>query len=325
MPKARDIAQQLLRLAEGAGDRALLLAAHRTLGQNLAFIGEFAAARTHLEQALALYDPRQHRSLAFLYGQDLGVLCRSWACLVLWLLGYPDQALRQSSHALSLARELEHPYSLCYALNWAGMLHVYRRERHAVHERTEASFALAQEQGFAMWNASGPIWRGWVLAAGGEHGEGIALIRQGIAAWLATGGYLFQPYFIGLAAEAAGRASHTDEALGLVAEALAAAQATGERFYEAELYRLNGDLLLIQAASNASQAEAAFRHALDIARRQQAKSLELRAATSLARLWGEQGRRRQAHDLLAPVYAWFTEGFDTVDLKEAKGLLDELT
>jgi predicted ATPase len=204
------------------------------------------------------------------------------------------------------------------------MLHIYRREREAVHERTEAMIVVAREQGFATWNASGPIWRGWLLAERGQQEEGIALMRQGLATWLATGTHLFRPYYLGLLAEACGKAGQAVEGLRLLAEALAAARKTGERFYEAELHRLMGKLLLEEAPLNASEAEDFFSRALDVARRQQAKSLELRAAASLARVWGEQGRRAEARDLLAPVYGWFTEGFDTADLKEAKALLDQL-
>jgi predicted ATPase len=324
MQTACEIGQQLLSLAQSADDPALLLAAHRALGQNLSFLGEFTGARYHLERGITLYDVEQHRSLAHLYGQDLAVLCRSWACLGLWLLGYPDQALQQSRQALALASELAHPYSLCYALNWAGMLHIYRRESQAVHERTERTIVVAHEQGFAMWKASGPILRGWVLAEEGRKTEGIALMRQSLVTWLATGTHLFRPYYLGLLAEACGKAGQAAEGMSLLTEALDAAHKTGERFYEAELYRLTGELLLQGFPLKVSEAENSFNRALDIARRQQAKSLELRAATSLARLWGEQGRRVEAHDLLVSVYGWFTEGFDTADLTEAKALLDEL-
>ena len=223
-----------------------------------------------------------------------------------------------------MAGELAHPYSVSYALNWAVMLHIYRRETRAVHERTEKMVAVAREHGFAMWNASGPIWRGWVLAEEGQKREGIALMGQGLATWLATGGYLFRPYYLGLLAEACRKAGQAAEGQRLLAEALAAAHKTDERFYEAELHRLMGELLLEEVPLNVSEAENSFTRALDVARRQEAKSLELRAATSLARLWVEQSRRVEARDLLAPVYGWFTEGLDTADLKDAKALLDEL-
>jgi predicted ATPase/class 3 adenylate cyclase len=322
---AREMGEQLLSLAQSADDPALLLAAHRSLGQNFSFLGELARARAHLEQGITLYDAQQHRSLAFLYGQDLGVLCRSWAGLVLWLQGYPDQALQQSREAITLSRELAHLYSQCYALNWAVMLHLYRREGQAAHERTETMMVLARGQGFAMWEASGPIWRGWVLAERGEREEGVSQMRQAVAAWLATGTVLFRPYYLALLAEAYGKAGHTAEGLDLLTEALAVAHTTGERFYEAELYRLKGELLLQHPLPGASEVEACFRHALDIAGHQRAKSLELKATMSLARLWQQQGKRAEAHALLAPIYGWFTEGFDTSDLKEAKALLDELS
>jgi predicted ATPase len=191
-------------------------------------------------------------------------------------------------------------------------------------EQAEAAVALASEQSFALFLAVGTILQGWALAEQGEGGEGIARMRQGLAAYRATGAELGQPYVLALLAEAYGKVGQADEGLRMGAEALAVVQNNGERFYEAELHRLRGELLLAQSPSNHMEADACFHQALNVARRQQAKSLELRAAMSLSRLWQRQGKHKEAHDLLAPIYGWFTEGFDTADLREAKALLEEL-
>jgi predicted ATPase len=324
---ARELGEQLLSLAQHTQDSTLLLLAHRVLGQTLSFLGEFASAQTHLAQALAFYDPQQHRPLAFLYGQDQGVICRSWAALVLWLLGYPDQARQKSHEVLALAQELNHPHSLTYALYWAVMLDLYQREGQAAQERAEAGIVLAHEQGFAVWIAWGMLLRGCALAEQGQSTEGIGQMHQGIAAWQATGAEVFRPYSLGLLAEAYGKAGQAEEGLPLLAEALAAANNTGERYYEAELYRLKGAMLLTQADKEPRwlEAEESFRQALAVARHQQAKSLELRATMSLSRLWQRLGKRAEARQLLAEIYGWFTEGFDTADLQEAKALLAELS
>jgi TOMM system kinase/cyclase fusion protein len=331
---ARELLPQLLGLAQSAQDSALLLAAHRSLGQNLTFLGELLPARTHLEQAMALYDPQQHRALALLYGQDLMVVCQSWAALALWLLGYPDQALQKGRKAIALAEELAHPYSLIYALNWVTMVHLSRRERQAAQERAEGVLAIGREYGITMFAASGTLWQGWGLAAqanlSGRSGEeGIAWMRQGLAAWRATGAGVFQPYYLALLAEAYGAGGQVEQGLRVLAEALTMVEKTEERYWEAELHRLKGELLLRRGDREkerraAGEAEECFQKALDVALRQQSKSLELRAAMSLSRLWQQQGKRDDARELLAQVYGWFTEGFDTADLQEAKALLDEL-
>ena len=323
---ARELGEQLLSLAQRTQDPPLLLLAHRVLGQTLAFLGEFASARSHLAQALTFYDPQQHRPLAFLYGQDQGVICHSWAALVLWLLGYPDQARQRSHEMLILAQELHHPHSLAYALYWAAMLDLYHRKGQAAQEQAEAGMVLSHEQGFALWIAWGTLLRGWALAEQGQSAEGILQMRQGIAAWQATGAEVFRPYSLALLAEAYGKAGQAEEGFPLLAEALAAVDNTGERYYEAELYRLKGEMLLAQADTEPRwlEVEESFRQALAVARHQQAKSLELRAAMSLSRLWQRLGKRAEAHQLLAEIYGWFTEGFDTADLQEARALLAEL-
>jgi predicted ATPase len=244
--------------------------------------------------------------------------------LALWVLGYPDQALERSGAALTLAQELAHPFSLMFALYEAALLHQFRRERPLTLELAERAMRVSTEQAFASWLAGGTILRGWALAQQGQGDEGIAQMRQGLAAYLAMGAELGRPRQLAMLAEAHGRVGQTAEGLAVLAEALTAVHKTGERFYEAELYRLKGELLLALSAANHAEADACFRQALAVARRQQAKSWELRAATSLARLWQQQGKRDEALELLAPVYGWFTEGFDTADLQEAKALLDEV-
>ena len=322
--EARELGEQLLSLAQRMNDPDLLVEAHLALGCTLMYLGEFIPARELLQQGIALYDPQQHRSHAFLYGQDPGVGCRIFAAWTLWYLGYPGQAMQRSQEALLLAQELSHPYSLVWALNFVARLHQCRREGPVAQERAETAIALCTEQGFGLYLAGGTILRGWALAAQGEGTEGVSQMRRGLAAWRATGSELTVSYSLALLAEGYGEIGEPSEGLSVLAEAFVSAHRTGDRFYEAELYRLNGELLLRQAVSAEQKAEAHFRQALAVACHQQAKSLELRAAMSLSRLWQQQDKRQDAYDLLAPVYNWFTEGFDTADLKEAKVLLDEL-
>jgi adenylate cyclase len=290
----------------------------------LNYLGELAVAQAHLEQGIALYDRQQHRTHALLYGQDPGVACLSYAALTLWLLGYPDQALQRSREALTLAQEVAHPLSLAYALGFAAFLHLYRREGLLVQARAEAVVTLATEHGFAHWWALGTVLQAGARAMQGQDEGGIAQIRRGLVAWQATGARGVVPYYLLMLAEAYGQGGQAEEGLRVLAEALALVNTGGERRLEAEIYRLKGVLLLARSAAHQGEAEASFQQALAVARRQQAKSLELRAAMSLARLWQRQGKRGAAHELLAPIYGWFTEGFDTADLQEAKALLDAL-
>jgi TOMM system kinase/cyclase fusion protein len=320
---ARALGEQLLHLAQRLHDPTLRLLAARAQGQTLCFLGEFPASRAALEQVMALYDLQHHRTLAVHYGQDPAVLAQAWAALALWLLGYPDQARQRSREAISLARELAHPYSLSYALHWAATVQQFCREPHTARELSETVLALAHEQGFALFVALGTLLQGWALSAQSQGLEGMTQIRVGIAAWRAAGSRAWQPYFLSLLAAAYGDGGHPEEGLQVLAEALAIIDSSGERLYAAELYRLKG-VLLQQLAAPQEEAEACFRQALDVARHQEAKSLELRAAMSLGRLWQQQGKCTEARELLTPIYGWFTEGFDTADLQEAKALLDAL-
>jgi adenylate cyclase len=318
--------------------------------------GELTRAREYQEESLAFCDPQQHRAHVSLFGENVGISCLCWAAFALWGLGYPERALKKVEEALTLAQEFSHPFSFGYALSCALRIHQLRREGPKTQARAETLLELAAEQGFALRTAQGAVLRGWTLAMQGHGEEGIALLRQGLAAFRATGAEFHRPVYLALLAEAYGEIGRYEEGLNTVAEALDAVDKTGERFYEAELYRIKGELTLQKLSVAGSQlsehsrmgiahhevtvaeagteggahptgeaeAEACFLKALAIARQQQAKSLELRAATSLARLWQQQGKQAEARALLAPVYQWFTEGFDTKDLQEAKTLLEEL-
>jgi predicted ATPase len=325
---AHRLGEQLLLLAASQQEAAPLMHAHYMLGVVLLWQGEAAAAHTHHNESLAIYTPQAHRDLLLHYGVDLGVVCRAHMFYELWQLGYPDQALQHSQAARTPSQAASHPYSLALSLLLAAVLHQCRYEVQATYEQSEALKKLATEQGFALWLAWGMALRGWALAMQGQWEPGIAEIRQGPAADLAQGGKMMQPYFLGLLATAYGESGQPETALSLLTEALTAMQATGARFYGAELYRLKGELLL-KADCGLRDAELTpedyFNQALDLARSQQAKAWELRAATSLARLWQSQGKRQDAYDQLAPVYGWFSEGFDTADLKDAKALLVELS
>jgi predicted ATPase len=322
---ARELAEQLLSLAQRQQDPALLLSAYRAMGQTVYWQGELVQARAYLEQGIALYDPQRHRSLVFHYSQDAGVGLRTFVAHVLWYLGYPEQAVARLQEALTLARELSHPFSLALVLDHAAWLHQYRREERLAQEQAGADMALSREQGFAFFLAHGTIFRGWALAAQGQRTEGITQMHQGLDALRTRGVGVLLPRIHTLLAEAYGESGQAKEGLRLLAEALATADHQGMHLWEPELYRVKGELLLRQPVPDAPEAERCFRQALDSARRQEAKSLELRAATSLSRLWQRQGRRAEARQLLAPIYGWFTEGFETVDLKEAKALLEELS
>jgi predicted ATPase len=238
------------------------------------------------------------------------------------LLGYPDQALQRSQEALTLARELAHPFSVATALIFAAEIHRYRREAHMTYERAEAALVLSCEQGFAFRLAQATILRGWALVEQGQGEAGIAQIRQGLAAYRATG--VATAGYLAVLAEASGKVGQIEEGLRVVAEALALENRSGEGQGSTGLYRLKGELLLTLSSEHHTEAETSFQQALDVARRQQAKSLELRAAMSFARLWQRQGKRHEARELLAPIYGWFIEGFDTADLQEARALLEEL-
>jgi len=321
---AWELGKQLVRLAQREASPPHLLEAHDALGTTLFYLGDYAAARTHLEQAIALIDPAAQRDLVLRHSLAPGVTCLAVAANTLWCLGYPAQAVQRCQEALALAQALAHPQSLACAQHFAAWLHYRRREAPAVQAQAEALLTLATAQGLPIWVGFGTCWRGWVLAVQGQGAMGMAQLHQGLAAFLATGPTGVQSIGLGLLAEAAEHADQVAEGLRLLAEALAAFEASGQGDLLAEAYRLQGALLLRQSASDTVQAEACFQQALTTARHQQAKSWELRTALSLSRLWQQQGKRAEAYELLAPIYGWFTEGFDTTDLQEAKALLEAL-
>jgi predicted ATPase/DNA-binding winged helix-turn-helix (wHTH) protein len=321
---AHTLGEQLLSLAHQVQDPAMLVAAHRDMGATLFQRGAVAAAHRHLAQGIALYESQQYRAAVVRHGQDAGVLCRSYAAAALWHLGYPDQAGTRIQEAVTLAHQLTHPFSLTVALGEAALFHQGRREGPATQERAEATLGLATAQGFRHWQARGTVLRGWALAQQGRVQEGLAQLTEGLRAYRATGAQLALPHYLTLLAEVYGIMGQPEAGLTVLTEALALVAHTGVRLWEAELYRLKGALLVQQSAATQGEAATCFQHALALAQNHHAKAWELRAATSLARLWQQQGQRAEAYALLAPVYGWFTEGFDTADLQEAKALLEAL-
>ncbi len=341
---AREIAEEFLRLAERLSYLGLALRGHWAMGVVSVHLGEFALAMKHFEKALSLYDPERHRDDAFLYTQNPGVAMRCHAAWALWFLGQPDQALDRLQEALTLARELSEPQGLAHALYFAAILHRLRREPRLAQEYAEAAIAVSNEHGLAPYQAMAAVTRGWALIEHGLKEAGIDQMRQGLAAHQATGGELARPRLLALLAEALGKVRQAEEGLSILEEALAVAHRTGEAYYVPELYRIKAELLLMQATgrelsraparrraaveadtSVVAQSEVCFEQAIKIAQHQKSKSLELRAVMSLARLYQRQSKLQEARVLLAQVYDTFTEGFDTVDLHEAKALLDEFS
>jgi class 3 adenylate cyclase/DNA-binding winged helix-turn-helix (wHTH) protein/tetratricopeptide (TPR) repeat protein len=321
--KAYEVAEQCFTLAQRVQNPDFLLEAHRMFGQTLFWRGNLVTACMHLEQGIALYDVQQGYLRAFGSTIDPGVVCLSVLSWTLWMLGYPDRALTKINEALTLAQGLSHAYSLAFALNYATTLHGWRQEVAFAKERAEAVILLSNEHGFIHSLSAGMIKRGWAMARQRAVAEGIRQLHEGLAAGRDT---LSLSRHLAMLAEAYRLGGQVDEGLHTLDEALARLENTGERHFEAELYRLKGGCLLAQTARPRQEraAEECFRQALDIARRQQAKSLELRAAMSLGRLRQQQGRHAEAYQLLAEIYGWFAEGFETPDLQEAKALLEAL-
>jgi predicted ATPase len=319
---AKELLQELMVLAERTSDSALLLQAHHASWTTLGNLPDIAECWAHAEQGITLYEQDRHRDHKFLYGgHDPGVCCRFNGAVVLWQLGYPDRAARVADEAVRLAEELDHPVSLALALLFSSFVRHHRREAGLVRELAEKTITVCTDHGvLARILAAGHVMHGCAIAAEWRPRDGAAEIRRGLEAVRATRVDLRRPYYTSLLAEAYRCAGETTQGLDALAEALALIGKTGERRWEAESQRLWGELLLTQSLK--SEAEIHFREALEVSRQQGAKSLELRTATSLARLWGERGDRQKAYDLLAQVYGWFTEGLDTPDLKAAKALLD---
>ena len=341
---AREIGEEFLRLAERLPYPGLAMRGHWSMESSFTHLGEFALAIEHFEKALLLYDPERHLDDAFLYALNPGVAMPCLAAWALWYLGRPDQSLDRIQKALALARELSEPNGLAHALMFAAILHQLRREDGMAQARAEAAIAVSSEHGLVMYQAIATITRGWALNEQGRTEEAIEQIRQGLAALQATGTELLRPHFLALLGDALREAGQLEEGLRVLEEALETAHRTREGNYRAELYRIKGELLLLQATgrgvsraatggkavfeaepASVSQAEACFNQSIEIAQHQKAKSWELRAAMSLARLHQNQGKKKEARCLLAQIYETFTEGFDTMDLREAKALLDDLS
>jgi predicted ATPase/predicted negative regulator of RcsB-dependent stress response len=318
------IAGEILRLAERQQDVAAQAVGHRCMGVSLLFHGQLLPALTHLERTLALYDPAHRISPVYLAGPDTRVACALFTALILLLRGYPDQALVRNREALAAAYELDHAFTTSQALYLTCWLHQVRGEPRAVEGRARALMELATERSLSAWLADGTVLHGWAVAEAGETDRGMAQLRQGLAAKETIGVQQHTPGFLGLLAGLQLGIKNSREALDVLDEALARVDQLEERWFEADLLRLKGQALLVMSPEHAGEAETCYQQALAVARDQGARLWELRAATSLARLWRDQGTRTEARDLLAPVYGWFTEGFETADLKDAKALLDEL-
>ncbi len=322
---ARELGEQLLEMAQRVDDSVLWVEAHYAMGVTCFWMGEFDPAREHLEQGIAHYDERRHRSHIALFGQDEGVICLCRAAVALWYLGYPDQALTRGTEALALAKRLSHPASLAYATYWVSFLYHQCRDIQKTRELTDIAMALSTEHGFAFWPPLAAVLQGWVLSKEGQVAEGIVRMRQSLEALQIGGTEVPRPHALGLLADAYKQARQVREGLSVLDDALAAVNKSGSRWAEAELRLLKGELLIEKTVFDSQQAEICLNQALVVARGQEAKSLELRVTMSLSRLWHNEGKKIEARQLLGGIYSWFTEGFDTADLKDAKALLDELT
>ncbi len=321
--KTQVLAREALGLAKKQRDPVFQIMAHMELGGSALMLADSASVRRHFHEADILYDPRQHPSHIASFGLDLGLFSRLWASHALWREGYPDQALVRAEETLGRARDLSHPFTQTVALAYVAMLNQFRRDVEEVARLAQATIAYSTEHGFRYYLAWAEVLRGWSLAIRGASEEGITEIHRGIGA-LQTMAGMRLPYYRALLAEACGWAGRIDEALQALTDAFADIAKTDERCWEAELHRLRGEILRSRAMNRNAEVEVCFRTSIEIARSQQAKSLELRAAMSLSRLWRDEGKRRQARRLLAEVYDRFTEGFETPDLRDARSLLKEI-
>jgi predicted ATPase/class 3 adenylate cyclase len=320
----RELAAQVWTLAEKHGATVPLMIGHRLMGTTLLCAGHIGEARAHYDQAVALYVPVEHRHLATRFGQDIRVAILSYRSLALWMLGHPEAALADTNQALKDAREIGQTATLMYALGNTSYTHVLRRNYEATTAQCDELMILAREKDAILFRALTMSVRGMILALTGKAADAVQTIAPGITAWRSTGATLWIPWYLSCLATAHAQLGQFDDAWRCIDEAITKVETTKERWIEAEVHRIAGEIALMLPEPDAAKAEAYFERALAVARQQQAKSWELRAAMSIARLWRTQGKRDEARELLAPVYGWFTEGFDTLDLKDAKALLDEL-
>jgi predicted ATPase/class 3 adenylate cyclase len=320
----REHAAQLLALAEKQGGKVSLLRGHQAMASALGLTGNFAKCLLYSDQALALYDPVEHRPLATRFLQDPRVLNLISRSRALWALGYPEAALADNEHALSEAREIGHAGALMHAITNICLAQVISGNYATAQAQSDELIALAEEKGSAYWKATGMLRRAGLLALTGKASDAVGIFASTIPAQRSIGVRLYFPVWLSLLARAYGELGQFDEAGSHIGEAITAVETTKETWYEAEVHRIAGEIALMLPEPDAAKAEACFERALSVARAQQTKSFELRAAVGMARLWRDQGKPDQAREILAPVYGWFTEGFDTLDLKQAKALLDEL-
>jgi predicted ATPase len=320
----RELSAQFLALAEKQRATGPLITGHGLRGTSLLCTGAIAQSRTHFDRAIALYDPAEHRLLATRFGQDVRVTQLSYRSLALWMLGYPGAALADANDALRDAREIGQAATLMFALLHASFTHILCGRYAAANAEVDEAVALADEKGALFWKPAGIVQQGCVLALTNKVSKAVDMITSGINAWRPTGATLWMPLHMSYLTRAYAELGKFNDAWCSIGEAMAAMETTGERWCEAEVHRTAGEIAMIAPKRDMPKAEEFFERSLAVARQQQAKSWELRAATSMARLWRDQGKAQQARELLAPVYGWFTEGFDTRDLKEAKALLEEL-
>ena len=320
----RDLAAQFLMLAEKQKATGPLLMAHAIMGHTLLNEGDFNKAREHYDKGIALYDPREHRPLATRFGQDIRVAISSYRSLALWFLGFPEAALKDAESAVKYGRETGQAASLMFVLCVTDILYILCGKYSVATAQAQELVLVADEKGALLWKATGMMFEGCVSASTGKSSEAIERLNAGSIEYQSTGATLFMTWFLSYLTPAYVELGQFDEAWRLIREIMTAVQTNKESWWEADLHRIAGEVALKSPEPDAAKAGAYFERALAVARQQQAKSLELRAAMSLARLWRDQGKRQQARELLAPVYGWFTEGFDTLDLREARALLDQL-
>src|SRR5262245_59304321 len=320
----RELASQFVALAEKQGGIVPLMIGHRLMGNSLMLTGDIPKGRAHYNQAFTLYDPAKHRTLATRFGQDVGVSIFVFRALAQWMLGYPETALADADHALEDAREGGHAGTLMYAQFHTSLTNILCAKYTAADAQSNEVVRLADEKGAAIWKALGTMEKGCALALSGKASEAIQMITSGSTTYRSTGSRVYLPFFLSHLSRAHAELGQFDDAWRCIGEVMTAIETTNERWVEAEVHRTCGEIVLLSPDPDAAKAQVYFERALAVAREQQAKSWELRAAMSMARLWRHQGKRNEARDLLAPVYGWFTEGFDTRDLKDAKASLHAL-
>ena len=319
-----ELAVQFLALADKQRATGPLAIGHRLMGLSLLHTGDIAGGRAHLDRAIMLYDPAEHRPLATRFGQEVGAASLSWKSMASWLLGHPQAALAETEHALKVAREAGHSATLIYVLNFSTWHHIHRGNYAAANALADEFVTLVDENRVVVLGAWGMMQRGCILALTGKALEAVQTITSGITAMRSAGTTMWMPLWFSHLAKANAEIGQFGNARRCIGEAMTAVETTKETWYEAEVTRIAGEIALLSPESDVAKAEACFGRALAVAREQQAKSWELRTSASLARLWQSQGKRQNAYELLAPVYGWFTEGFDTKDLLDAKALLTEL-